>query len=291
MHLENLTFCNLREEDLRFITDQHVVKLFRVAQLIIEYLLHAQEQLSSNLNSLAAKYAAKKRFLSSLSFLSESHLISFRSLINKRKELEELQENSKMLRAQLRSKKKGIQTLETLLKDASTREHQSRSRRKGKERSTDPTPTPIPAPVAQDLPLKKPPFTKIYVSGPNGWCIEFNKRNTDTISELKKEVKQAFVNKKDLDEEYGPDPTINLLYQGRVLLNDSAIEDIDDLKYGDTIVAHIEKVKQKRGNEEMKVQVDPRGNALDSKEMMEFITRQHEISSNEMRYRTNDLTD
>lgn len=63
MHLENITFCNLREEDLRFITDQHVVKLFRVAQLIIEYLLYAQEQLSSNLNSLASKYAAKKRYL------------------------------------------------------------------------------------------------------------------------------------------------------------------------------------------------------------------------------------
>jgi hypothetical protein len=61
MHLENITFCNLREDDLRFITDQHVVKLFRVAQLIIEYLLYAQEQLSSNLNSLASKYAAKKR--------------------------------------------------------------------------------------------------------------------------------------------------------------------------------------------------------------------------------------
>jgi hypothetical protein len=211
------------------------------------------------------------------SVLSFLHFL--RSLINKRKELEELQENSKMLRAQLRSKKKGIQTLETLLKDASNREHHSRSRRKGKEHSVDPTPIP----VIQEPP-KKPPYTKIFISGPNGWCIELNTRNISTISELKKEVKQAFVNKKDIDEEYGPDPSINLLYQGRVLLNDSAIEDIDDLKYGDTIVAHIEKVKIKRGNEEMKVQVDPRGNnAMSSKEMMEFITRQHEISSNEMR--------
>jgi hypothetical protein len=62
MHLENITFCNLREEDLRFITDQHVVKLFRTAQLVIEYLLYAQEQLSANLNSLASKYSSKKRY-------------------------------------------------------------------------------------------------------------------------------------------------------------------------------------------------------------------------------------
>jgi hypothetical protein len=63
MNLENITFCNLREEDLRFVTDQHVIKLFRMAQLTIEYLLYAQEQLSTNLNALASKYAAKKRLI------------------------------------------------------------------------------------------------------------------------------------------------------------------------------------------------------------------------------------
>jgi hypothetical protein len=45
--------------------------------------------------------------------------LQFRSVIKKRKELIELQENSKVLRAQLRSKKKNIKTLEQLLKDAS----------------------------------------------------------------------------------------------------------------------------------------------------------------------------
>jgi hypothetical protein len=85
MHLENITFCNLREEDLRFITDQHVVKLFRVAQLIIEYLLYAQEQLSSNLNSLASKYSAKKRFSNFLSvFLNLSLFVLDHSLVNER---------------------------------------------------------------------------------------------------------------------------------------------------------------------------------------------------------------
>lgn len=61
MSLENICFCNLREEDLRFITDQHVVKIFRASQLVIEYLLYAQEQLADNCNVLSNKYNSKKR--------------------------------------------------------------------------------------------------------------------------------------------------------------------------------------------------------------------------------------
>ena len=61
MHLENIAFCNLKEEDLRYLTDPLVVKLFRVSQLMIEYLLYAQEQLAVNLNTLASKYAEKKK--------------------------------------------------------------------------------------------------------------------------------------------------------------------------------------------------------------------------------------
>lgn len=62
-YLENITFCNLEEEDLRIMTDPQIIKLFRVAQLMIEYLLYAQEQLASNLSELAAKYSAKKRYV------------------------------------------------------------------------------------------------------------------------------------------------------------------------------------------------------------------------------------
>ena len=46
--------------------------------------------------------------------------------MKKRKELIELQENSKVMRAQLRSKKKSIKTLEQLLRDASS-SHKRRS--------------------------------------------------------------------------------------------------------------------------------------------------------------------
>jgi zinc finger protein DZIP1 len=61
LHLENITFCNLKEEDLRFLTDPQVIKLFRTAQLTIEYLLYVQEQLATNLQRLANKYINKKR--------------------------------------------------------------------------------------------------------------------------------------------------------------------------------------------------------------------------------------
>jgi len=62
-HIENITFCNLREEDLRYLTDPQVVKLFRVSQLMLEYLLYSQDQLVENLNNLSHKYTEKKRSL------------------------------------------------------------------------------------------------------------------------------------------------------------------------------------------------------------------------------------
>jgi hypothetical protein len=61
VHIENITFCNLREEDLRYLTDPQIVKLFRVSQLSLEYLLYSQDKLVDNLNQLARKYTDKKR--------------------------------------------------------------------------------------------------------------------------------------------------------------------------------------------------------------------------------------
>lgn len=61
IHIENITFCNLREEDLRYLTDPQIVKLFRISQLMLEYLLYSQDKLVENLNSYAHKYAEKKK--------------------------------------------------------------------------------------------------------------------------------------------------------------------------------------------------------------------------------------
>jgi hypothetical protein len=65
IHIENITFCNLREEDLRYLTDPQIVKLFRISQLMLEYLLYSQDKLVENLNNYAQKYAEKKRYVSS----------------------------------------------------------------------------------------------------------------------------------------------------------------------------------------------------------------------------------
>ena len=60
-HLENLTFCELKESDLRYLTDPQIIKLFQTSQMMIEYLLYVQEQLTTNLQQLADKYVVKKR--------------------------------------------------------------------------------------------------------------------------------------------------------------------------------------------------------------------------------------
>lgn len=44
--MENITFCDLSMEDLRHV-DPNVIKMFHLAQLIIEYQLHSQEFLIS----------------------------------------------------------------------------------------------------------------------------------------------------------------------------------------------------------------------------------------------------
>lgn len=60
-NVEDITFCDFGEDDLHFLSDRQVVKLFKMAQLTIEYLLYSQGKLVSNLNDLSKKYSAKKR--------------------------------------------------------------------------------------------------------------------------------------------------------------------------------------------------------------------------------------
>jgi len=61
--LENIIFSEISHEDLHLYSDDCFINLFRIAQLILEYLLSVQDVLASNLNSLAKKYAGKKRDL------------------------------------------------------------------------------------------------------------------------------------------------------------------------------------------------------------------------------------
>ena len=209
-HLENITFCNLREEDLRFLSDPLVVKLFRVAQLLIEYLLYAQDQLATNLNDLAVKYSEKKR-----------------SLVLKRRELTELHESSRHLRAEVRSKKRSISTLEDLLKEAGSnrgREHKVNSVER--EFSSKGNTTSVET---------RPSVLQFFVTGPGGLCVEFNERGSTTIQQLTKDVTQALVPRK----AQRIDMTIKLVYQGRILQHDTTLDGCN-VRVGDSLVAVVE---------------------------------------------------
>ncbi|KAL7482700.1 hypothetical protein ACHAW6_008358 [Cyclotella cf. meneghiniana] len=65
--LENITFAEITEDDFDLYSNDSFVKLFRINQLTLEYLLDVQDTLSENLNSLARKYASKKREVENLS--------------------------------------------------------------------------------------------------------------------------------------------------------------------------------------------------------------------------------
>ena len=61
LHLENLAFSDLTSLDVGMYGDEVFIKLFRLSQLTIEYLLNVQDTLASNLDALAVKYSSKKR--------------------------------------------------------------------------------------------------------------------------------------------------------------------------------------------------------------------------------------
>lgn len=58
---EDLTFCEIDEDDMQIHPDETFIKLFKIVGLTIEYLVDTQDTLSANLNGLAARYAKKKR--------------------------------------------------------------------------------------------------------------------------------------------------------------------------------------------------------------------------------------
>lgn len=49
MHLENVTFADVTEDDLRLYSDACFLNLFRLSQLLLEYLLSVQDTLAISL--------------------------------------------------------------------------------------------------------------------------------------------------------------------------------------------------------------------------------------------------
>lgn len=233
IHLENITFCNVREEDLRFMTDQHVIKLFRLSQLLIEYLLYVQDQLAGNLNKLASKYISQKK-----------------SLYKKRRELVELKETSKVLHTQLKAKKNSLHVLEGLLKDS--------SRRPGsKSIHADDVAEPIEISqkrnqvrqqLSTDLDNTSSNVLKFFICCADGLCIEFNHPLDTYIREIKREFKNVLttsssairVGSNNISRNGIDMLSIKMMYQGRMLLDDSNLSTCN-IRFGDTIIALFER--------------------------------------------------
>jgi len=212
-HIENITFSNLREEDLRFMTDPHIIKMFRLSQLMIEYLLYAQEQLVGNLNDLALKYGEKKR-----------------TLMRKQSEVAELIETSKHLKAEVKLKKQSISTLEEVLKSSGAARYREQARKDEAENRA-----PANGNILQQATVAAASAQLFYVVGPGGLSIEFTNRGDTSVEQLAREVLEALVPRKMRRKE----TTIKLVHQGKMLLADKKLEACG-IRSGDSIMAVVE---------------------------------------------------
>jgi hypothetical protein len=153
LHLENITFSNITEQDLRYTPDRDIIKLFQITQMIIEYMLHAQDHMAFSLRQLSFKYLNKKK-----------------ELMGKRKEVIELREGTKTMKSQLKLRRKGIRVLEDMLKNA------------GQQKEAPPTKEETAKPILH-----------FFVSFPDGVCVECRNRVSTKIYELKSEMRRVYL--------------------------------------------------------------------------------------------------
>ena len=238
--LENLTFSDLHEGDLRYITDPLIIKLFRITQLTIEYLLFSQEQLAMDLQKVTKRYTEKKR-----------------NIVKKRKEILQLQEANRRLKAEVKTKKKNINSLEELLKEAARTkgtENRARLRRNHEAGHGDDTAASAP-PVNQEDKPSVDDIIRFFVSFADGLCFEFTKKAGSKVWELRSDVKKAFLNRRSAeiaatssDEEKNNNnitiaaidaiSDIDIKLRGISLQDDKTLMD-SRIDSGDTLTAHL----------------------------------------------------
>ena len=229
-HLENLTFCNLREEDLRYMTDPIVIKLFRISQLMMEYLLHTQARLAGNLGDLARKYNAQKA-----------------RLIKKRSQVAKFTEESKSLHSLVTQKQKSIATLESLLKEAVSLRSDivrknlinfKRSMNEDDEKSKQPSPSreaktggsPSKS-VGSDVEEERCSF--FVVDGARGVCVEVNERKDTPLQTIAQTVCSSLNRTGPIENDL---ESIRFSYRGRFLPQEGTIGECC-IAPNDTLVA------------------------------------------------------
>lgn len=97
--LQNLTYAHLDRDDMELLGDAHFTKLFRLAQLSIEYLIYTQNYLETLTKSLDLHYRN-----------SYEETARMRDLLRKQRT------DNATLKKQLKLKMKTLQTYEYLLK-------------------------------------------------------------------------------------------------------------------------------------------------------------------------------
>jgi len=98
MHLENITFGDLDQRDMESFSDENLLKLFKIAQLTIEYLLNVQHTLYNYSNSMEVRLDQV-----------EKELVLAASKTDKQSQYIEIAKN------ELKQKKKTLRTYEFLL--------------------------------------------------------------------------------------------------------------------------------------------------------------------------------
>eukprot|EP00752_Nemacystus_decipiens_P010049 g8959.t1 len=97
-HLENITFAHVSEDDLRLYSDQCFLNLFRLSQLLLEYLLSVQDTLATSLEAVALKHSTIRK-----------------ALDRGRAELHAASEQDRALKREVRQKRATIARYEQLL--------------------------------------------------------------------------------------------------------------------------------------------------------------------------------
>jgi len=224
--LEDLTFANLREEDVKYMTDPLLCKLFRTAQLMIEYLLFTQSKLAGNLHNLAGRYSQQKE-----------------SLLKKRHQLAELKALVAHLEGETAAKKQGMQVLETLLLDG------SKARRGAADTAGSVQSAAAASNTAEAEALEREVLSFCVVDGRAGLCVEFTECRDTPVSRVVEAVRDmlqsssasasAAADGADSNEDEGyycTPPKVQLVHRGVVLSPGSSLG-AAGLREGDTVVA------------------------------------------------------
>lgn len=201
-------------------------------------------------------------------------------MIKKRKELAVLEESSKNLQSQLKTKKKGIHTLETMLKENSTGRASS-SRRKVKDLSSDSE-----VEVRKKRPTTRSLVVQFFVVNTTGLCVEFNLPGSTTMREIRNDNKLKLVSKyNSKGSKTNKRADIALTYQGRVILDDCTLDDIN-VHNGDTIVAVLQNIISDDDDDDHDEQRDisNKDKASSENDMLMLLAKQNENFAHEIRY-------